>query len=280
MPKDSKGANDGVNKRKQWGTKHVLQSSFATPFPEACAGTTDAVCALLRDAFPQPPLRRRLRRVQKKYSQGHRDPACSNSSGRNSKCDTVDRLSTAGAVGPNNESLEIIGPQRADKLDLVLPSGNSGTKSDTEMDCAQATGKSCCRPNGLFVGINEVTKSLERGRARLAVVARDVSPQMLIAHIPTMCYTRNVDLVVVSGGGSDAGVAIGVKRLLAFAVADPNSIPEGPDRVIIDKLLTGLRPMATNLQYPWLAAAQKNGPIPQLAEPIVGPAQKRDIVLL
>ena len=47
-------------------------------------------------------------------------------------------------------------------------------------------------------GINEVTKVLERGQARLVVYASDVSPKEIIMHIPLLSKDKNVPCVAVS----------------------------------------------------------------------------------
>ncbi len=41
-------------------------------------------------------------------------------------------------------------------------------------------------------GLNEVTKAIERGTAKLVVIAEDVSPAELVMHIPILCKEKNV----------------------------------------------------------------------------------------
>ncbi|MDD3159934.1 MAG: 50S ribosomal protein L7Ae [Candidatus ainarchaeum sp.] len=41
-------------------------------------------------------------------------------------------------------------------------------------------------------GLNEVTKAIERGTAKLVVIAEDVSPVELVMHIPILCKEKNI----------------------------------------------------------------------------------------
>ncbi|MFH1257232.1 MAG: 50S ribosomal protein L7Ae [Candidatus Diapherotrites archaeon] len=42
------------------------------------------------------------------------------------------------------------------------------------------------------VGSNEVTKAIERGNAKLVVIAEDVSPPEIVMHLPLICEEKNV----------------------------------------------------------------------------------------
>ncbi|MDD4250710.1 MAG: ribosomal L7Ae/L30e/S12e/Gadd45 family protein [Candidatus ainarchaeum sp.] len=41
-------------------------------------------------------------------------------------------------------------------------------------------------------GLNEVTKAIERGTAKLIVIAEDVTPAEIIMHIPILCKEKNI----------------------------------------------------------------------------------------
>lgn len=41
-------------------------------------------------------------------------------------------------------------------------------------------------------GTNEVTKAIERGTAKLVVVANDVEPKEIVQHIPILCKEKNI----------------------------------------------------------------------------------------
>ena len=42
-------------------------------------------------------------------------------------------------------------------------------------------------------GVNEVTKAVERGVAKLVVVAADVEPKELVQHIPILCKEKGIN---------------------------------------------------------------------------------------
>jgi len=58
-------------------------------------------------------------------------------------------------------------------------------------------------------GINETTKAVERGVAKLVVIASDVEPIELTQHIPILCNEKGIKLVEVDSK-QKLGVAIGI----------------------------------------------------------------------
>jgi large subunit ribosomal protein L7Ae len=46
-------------------------------------------------------------------------------------------------------------------------------------------------------GTNETTKAIERGVAKLVVVAEDVEPPEVVAHLPILCEERKISYVFV-----------------------------------------------------------------------------------
>ena len=47
-------------------------------------------------------------------------------------------------------------------------------------------------------GTNETTKAIERGISRLVVIAEDVEPPEVVAHLPILCEERNAALCLCS----------------------------------------------------------------------------------
>jgi len=58
-------------------------------------------------------------------------------------------------------------------------------------------------------GINEVTKAVERGTAKLVVVAKDVSPAEIIQHIPLLCKEKGMKFAEVDSK-QKLGIAAGL----------------------------------------------------------------------
>ena len=60
-------------------------------------------------------------------------------------------------------------------------------------------------------GTNETTKAVERGQARLVLIAEDVDPPEVVAHLPILCDERKVPYVYVPSKaklGSAAGIDV------------------------------------------------------------------------
>jgi large subunit ribosomal protein L7Ae len=79
---------------------------------------------------------------------------------------------------------------------------------------AQETGK-------VRVGTNEVTKSSERGEAKLVVMAEDVDPVEILVHIPMLCEEKHIPYVYVPKKqrlGASAGLT---KSAASVAIVEP-----------------------------------------------------------
>ncbi len=70
------------------------------------------------------------------------------------------------------------------------------------------------------VGTNEVTKSSERAEAKLVVMAEDVDPVEILAHIPMLCEEKRIPYLYVSEKrrlGQSAGLS---KSAASVAIVD------------------------------------------------------------
>ncbi len=70
------------------------------------------------------------------------------------------------------------------------------------VEIAKSTGK-------IKKGSNEVTKALERGTAKLVVVANDVSPPEIVMHLPLLAKEKGIPCVT-AGSKEELGTAAGV----------------------------------------------------------------------
>ena len=69
-------------------------------------------------------------------------------------------------------------------------------------------------------GTNEVTKIVERGDAQLVVMAEDVQPEEILAHMPLLCEEKSVPYAYVPSK-QELGVASGLgKATASIAVLD------------------------------------------------------------
>ncbi len=58
-------------------------------------------------------------------------------------------------------------------------------------------------------GTNEVTKSIERGTAKLVVYAVDVEPKEIVAHLPILCKDKGIPCIEVDSK-QKLGIAVGL----------------------------------------------------------------------
>ena len=70
-------------------------------------------------------------------------------------------------------------------------------------------------------GINEVTKALERGEAKMVIIASDVNPKEITQHIPILCKEKKVPCQEVDSK-QKLGIAAGI-GVSCSAVAIINS---------------------------------------------------------
>ncbi|HEY6757692.1 MAG TPA: 50S ribosomal protein L7Ae [Nitrososphaera sp.] len=61
-------------------------------------------------------------------------------------------------------------------------------------------------------GTNETTKAIERGISKLVVIAEDVEPPEVVAHLPILCEERNAPFIFVPSKqqlGASLGIDVG-----------------------------------------------------------------------
>ena len=84
-------------------------------------------------------------------------------------------------------------------------------------------------------GTNEATKAIERGKAKLVVLAEDVEPAEILAHLPPLCEEKKVPYTYVPNKrelGSAAGIDV---PTAAIAIAEPGEA-EDAIKSIVDKI--------------------------------------------
>jgi large subunit ribosomal protein L7Ae len=84
-------------------------------------------------------------------------------------------------------------------------------------------------------GTNEATKAVERAQAKLVVIAEDVDPPEVIAHLPILCEERKIPYVFVPNK-EKIGNAIGIDVPCAAACI----IKEGEATGLIKEIITRL----------------------------------------
>jgi large subunit ribosomal protein L7Ae len=81
-------------------------------------------------------------------------------------------------------------------------------------------------------GTNEVTKLVERGEALMVIMAEDVMPPEILAHMPLLCDERNIPYAYVASK-AELGNACGLEKPTAsIAVLDA-----GKGKPVLDNLV-------------------------------------------
>ncbi|MBW2992885.1 ribosomal L7Ae/L30e/S12e/Gadd45 family protein [Candidatus Woesearchaeota archaeon] len=92
------------------------------------------------------------------------------------------------------------------------------------IETAKATGK-------IKKGVNEATKSLEKGKAKLVAIAKDVNPPEIVMHLPLLAEEKGITAVEVSSReelGASAGIEV---PTVAVAITE-----EGEAKKIVEEI--------------------------------------------
>src|SRR5919106_1544329 len=85
-------------------------------------------------------------------------------------------------------------------------------------------------------GTNETTKAIERGTSKLVVIAEDVEPPEVVAHLPIICEERNAAYVFVPSK-QQLGEAMGITVGSAAATI----IDAGESQHILDEIVNSTK---------------------------------------
>ncbi|MEM1664926.1 MAG: 50S ribosomal protein L7Ae [Zestosphaera sp.] len=75
-------------------------------------------------------------------------------------------------------------------------------------------------------GANETTKAVERGLAKIVVIAEDVEPPEVVMHLPLLCEEKKIPYIYVPSKkrlGEESGLQVGAA---AVAIVEPGQAKE------------------------------------------------------
>ena len=93
-------------------------------------------------------------------------------------------------------------------------------KAYEAIEIAKKTGK-------IKKGSNEVTKAIEKGIAKLVVVANDVNPPEVIMHIQPLCEEKSIPVVIVQSKeelGAAAGLSVSTAAVAIIQEGDAKNV--------------------------------------------------------
>ena len=88
------------------------------------------------------------------------------------------------------------------------------------IETAKTTGK-------IKKGTNETTKTIERGKAKMVVIAKDVTPPEITMHIPLIAEEKNVPCFTVPSKeelGASAGIQVGTGSIAIMEEGEAKSL--------------------------------------------------------
>ncbi len=85
-------------------------------------------------------------------------------------------------------------------------------------------------------GTNEVTKLVERGDALMVIMAEDVSPEEILAHMPILCEEKGVPYAYIPAK-ADLGKAAGMEKPTASVAI----IDVGKGKPILDEIAAAVK---------------------------------------
>ncbi|MBU5682217.1 MAG: 50S ribosomal protein L7Ae [Candidatus Aenigmatarchaeota archaeon] len=97
------------------------------------------------------------------------------------------------------------------------------------VEIARSTGK-------IKKGTNEVTKAIERGQAKLVIIAMNVDPEEIVMHLPLLCEEKKVPYIYVKNK-EDLGRAAGIQVSAASACI----MDAGEGKKLFDEIISWIR---------------------------------------
>lgn len=94
------------------------------------------------------------------------------------------------------------------------------TVSDDLLNLQTEVFKKISKSGKVKIGINEVTKAVERSNAKLIAIAEDVTPVEIVMHLPIICKEKNIPFTYFKTK-DDLGKAVGISaKASSIAILD------------------------------------------------------------
>lgn len=110
----------------------------------------------------------------------------------------------------------------ADLVKFEVPK-DLADKTYEAVEIAKSTGK-------LRKGVNETTKCIERGLAKLVIIATDVTPEEILMHLPVLCEEKKASYIYVPSKlelGKAAGIDVATSSIAIEEAGDAKKTIEG-----------------------------------------------------
>jgi large subunit ribosomal protein L7Ae len=85
------------------------------------------------------------------------------------------------------------------------------------------------------IGINEVTKTIERNIAKLVIIAEDISPAEIVMHVPVICKEKNIPFTYVSTK-EELGKIVGISAKASSVSITDEGVAKKEFSALINKI--------------------------------------------
>ncbi|MDK2790674.1 MAG: large subunit ribosomal protein L7Ae [Methanothermococcus sp.] len=102
-------------------------------------------------------------------------------------------------------------------------------KFDVPQEIEEKTAEVISKAEKVKKGANEVTKAVEKNIAKLVVIAKDVQPEEIVAHIPVICEEKGIPYSYISTKqdlGKAAGLEVPTSAVAVVAEGDAEELKE------------------------------------------------------
>lgn len=154
------------------------------------------------------------------------------------------------STGLEKKEVKVFRPWR--KKDQKPPPTSEPVCQDTDSQDAPKNGwTNVAARRQLAIGINEVTKALERNQLKLLLVCKSVKPKHMINHLITLSATRGVPACLVPRLSQNVSESLGLKSVLALGFRQCASKEEE----IFTDTVEAITPRVPLLDVAWLQDA-------------------------
>lgn len=224
-------ARGGIRKSKPIATKTSLRSPYEKAWTPVVGDDMQFILQTLLDRFKKLG----LKKMETQTKKGKKSKKTKPSDGNNN----------------NNSVKEEAGPQtEAPKEEAAPKPGWSHTDLRKQ----------------LAIGINEVTRALEKNDLYLVIVCKSAKPEMMTKHIIELSYSREVPACQLPRLSENLAPALGLNSVLALGFRKSSDVFREQAEAIL--------PRVPRLHVPWLQA--RDGKTKKVSEEYVEDPQEED----
>lgn len=161
------------------------------------------------------------------------------------------------SMGLEKKEMKVYRPWRTKKDKKAATAGASASSEPVPQvqDTPQNGWTDVVARRQLAIGINEVTKALERNELKLVLVCKSVKPKHMTHHLIALSATRGVPACQVPRLSQSVSEPLGLKSVLALGFRQCSS----QDEEVFSDTVEAIKPRVPSLHVAWLPSAATTG---------------------